>query len=95
MADYARRIAARNGLSSDDGGPVAVVAGKVEDLQELPGGLKQVLPGSCRRFVMKIADARPYRCNRDIFELWTRSGNRTTIKQRFLSRRNHRVCFSA
>ena len=42
MAGYARRIAARNALGSDTGGPVAVVAGKVEDLQELPGGLQKV-----------------------------------------------------
>lgn len=38
VADFARRIAAKNGLSAEAGGLVHIVTGKVEELAALPGG---------------------------------------------------------
>lgn len=42
IADYARRIAATNGMSRESGGPVSIIAQKVEQLYQLPDGLQQV-----------------------------------------------------
>ena len=41
MADAARQIAAKNGMAADNGGVVSIVAGRVEQLRELPGGMQQ------------------------------------------------------
>lgn len=41
MADAARLIAAQNGMAADNGGVVSIVAGRVEQLHELPGGMQQ------------------------------------------------------
>ena len=38
IADFARQIAAKNGLAAEGGGPVTVATGRVEALEELPGG---------------------------------------------------------
>ena len=42
MAAFASRIAIRNGLSSQFGGPLTIVSGKVEALEQLPGGVEKV-----------------------------------------------------
>ena len=41
MADAARQIAAQNGMAADSSGVVSIVAGRVEQLHELPGGMQQ------------------------------------------------------
>lgn len=41
IAGFARQIAAKNGMAAESGGPVSIVAGRVEQLTELPGGVQQ------------------------------------------------------
>lgn len=38
MADIAAKIAKANGLASASGGPISIIAGRLEDVDSLPHG---------------------------------------------------------